>query len=329
MNFLRNLFAKLGTAGIVATVVVVGAVAYGAKKVVIDKQMPTSLVGKEATISLPGGDTITLARTDVKGKDPKCIGRYKPSIRTYFVESKGDLNIGYYIKGDKFEAVKKYYLKALEKCGYKKVQENTTSFSTQDLTVDSYYFASFEKDNLSVVFTVSLIKTQGKTYTIFTVTTADKNNDEAEATENEDNNDSDEDDLFSQVQHAAATADSGGASASSSKDKYSSVNEIKPVGDEATQYYNMFKPILEDIYGGAKLTMSTQNNGTGLIFVVKDDLTQDRFSKLIKKIEGMGYKSLMQHANAEGGMVTFQKGTDSLAVITNANDHVVTITIGH
>ncbi len=117
-----------------------------------------------------------------------------------------------------------------------------------------------------------------------------------------------------------------------SSNPYDTANEVSPPS-EAADIHNMVKPILESVFGGAKLTGYLSGQGTGgkgisLVYVVRDPIDSAKIQELKNRIASQGYTSLYGGMEDNSFGFQFMKDNNVLLVGGEIDTHEITVVWG-
>lgn len=124
------------------------------------------------------------------------------------------------------------------------------------------------------------------------------------------------------------SGESGGAGSS----PYDTANEISPP-PELQEIHSMIKPILESVFGGAKLTGYVSGQGVGgqgisLIYVVKEPTTVEKIHVMTDKIKSKGYSSVYGGIQGDGFGFAFEKDNKMLMIGGTLNEYEIAVVGG-
>lgn len=87
---------------------------------------------------------------------------------------------------------------------------------------------------------------------------------------------------------------------------YATAGEAEPRGEMATELNDLIKPILIDVFGGAKLhVVFTHSGETGVVlnYIVKRSIKNDDLASVISKLEAAGYTKILDLSDEDMFMV--------------------------
>ncbi|RLI80604.1 hypothetical protein DRP05_00190 [Archaeoglobales archaeon] len=108
-------------------------------------------------------------------------------------------------------------------------------------------------------------------------------------------------------------------SESTQKDAYAEATEI-PLSGDAKDIDAVVRPILNDVYGGAKPTSFVSGSGqggmgAGILYVVKRTVKAEDMEALKNAIESKGYKVQYSGIESDGFGIMFIKGQNEVLMI--------------
>jgi hypothetical protein len=130
------------------------------------------------------------------------------------------------------------------------------------------------------------------------------------------------------VSNVENNTSSSSSSTTNSSGSYDSAKDLTPTGALIIATNNDVKPILEKIYGGAKLqswTMITEDYGYAG-YIVKRDSNDTDATAIGTALIAKGYAQQSNTQNETGSIMIFTKGNGSLTIEVGT-DNVINITI--
>lgn len=233
---------------------------------------------KQVNVSLPTHDVI--------GKDIENLQRFQGLTRYEYSESGCSQEISYYTKGNKIEDIKEFYINELKKINYK--LDNQTDILGSRIFLPYVGLANvlrairlnFSKENYSLSLTIEFITFNEKEYTILKIYYKSPcNKKEIKNTE---------------------------------INPYYTIEELK-IEDKKIQNLNsIFKPILTDIFSGAKLKSYEYGNYTGFKSIILNYFTLGEILKkdiqvLRSKLENKSYIYLSTYIKDNGFNILFTR----------------------
>ncbi len=248
---------------------------------------------------------------EVSGKDISCIGKPENYVRGFYHSESDDygfsVSLLYYVKGDDFSNAKKYFLDKIEKCGYEKVSESTSSFGFGNFVIDKFYSVEYEKnsdkeyDDLTLNVIVQNIN--GEKYTLVNLEQyVEKNSNEGIDNEYNGND--------------------------NSNGESSNYQDVVPFGD-AEKYDKEFKNILESVVGTLHLISFGEQTDTltYLKYQSERKLTDDDASNIANAFRSKGYNVNAVSIEDPENTIVIQEPSRMITVTFNPNDDILELSV--
>lgn len=113
-------------------------------------------------------------------------------------------------------------------------------------------------------------------------------------------------------------------------DDYSAIKEVTPTDDFSKSLNNTIKPILANLFGGAKLNLwSSSDDGSTLYYTTKDKVDPSKYASIESAFTNAGYTKQGNYNSSDSFLAYFDKGEDSLYITsTSENTFSVVATRG-